>query len=160
MFDGSREADYFHLMLKQRGYESDVYHSMDAPICAETIKAKLKEIVSNSEQPGNYFVSISGLSYVERKWLTLNHKNKRKAVLLSDLNTFTRKDLLECLALFGPLDRVFFLISDCEQNKNKVSVKLFISRHTVNSHRRNLNVKLGVSRPAELINKAKELGII
>ena len=41
-----------------------------------------------------------------------------------------------------------------------IAEKLFISRHTVNSHRRNLNVKLGVSRPAELINKAKELGII
>jgi len=41
-----------------------------------------------------------------------------------------------------------------------IAEKLFISRHTVNSHRRKLNVKLGVSRPAELINEAKELGII
>lgn len=41
-----------------------------------------------------------------------------------------------------------------------IADKLFISKHTVNSHRRNLNVKLGVSRPAELISKAKELGLI
>lgn len=43
---------------------------------------------------------------------------------------------------------------------DSIAEKLFISRHTVNSHRRNLNVKLGVSRPAELISKAKGLGLI
>ncbi len=43
---------------------------------------------------------------------------------------------------------------------DKIAEKLFISKHTVNSHRRNLNVKLAVSRPAELISKAKELDLI
>ena len=41
-----------------------------------------------------------------------------------------------------------------------IAAQLFISKHTVNSHRRNLNVKLGVSRPAELVSKAKSLGLI
>ena len=43
---------------------------------------------------------------------------------------------------------------------DSIAEQLFISKHTVNSHRRNLNVKLGVSRPAELISKAKSLGLI
>jgi two-component system, NarL family, nitrate/nitrite response regulator NarL len=43
---------------------------------------------------------------------------------------------------------------------DSIAEKLFISKHTVNSHRRNLNVKLGVSRPAELVSKAKSLGLI
>jgi DNA-binding NarL/FixJ family response regulator len=43
---------------------------------------------------------------------------------------------------------------------DSIAEKLFISKHTVNSHRRNLNVKLSVSRPAELVSKAKSLGII
>jgi len=43
---------------------------------------------------------------------------------------------------------------------DSIAEQLFISKHTVNSHRRNLNVKLGVSRPAELISKAKSLGFI
>lgn len=43
---------------------------------------------------------------------------------------------------------------------DSIAEKLFISKHTVNSHRRNLNVKLSVSRPAELISKAKSLGLI
>ncbi|MBO6517043.1 MAG: response regulator transcription factor [Bacteroidia bacterium] len=43
---------------------------------------------------------------------------------------------------------------------DQIAKKLFISKHTVNSHRRNLNVKLGVSRPAELVSKAKELSLI
>ncbi len=42
----------------------------------------------------------------------------------------------------------------------EIAKHLFISKHTVNSHRRNLNVKLGVSRPAELVSKAKELSLI
>ena len=41
-----------------------------------------------------------------------------------------------------------------------IAEQLYISKHTVNSHRRNLNVKLGVSRPAELDSKAKSLGLI
>ncbi len=41
-----------------------------------------------------------------------------------------------------------------------IAKALFISKHTVNSHRRNLNVKLGVNRPAELISRAKELGLL
>jgi len=43
---------------------------------------------------------------------------------------------------------------------DSIAEQLFISKHTVNSHRRNLNVKLGVSRPAELVSKAKSLGLI
>jgi two-component system, NarL family, nitrate/nitrite response regulator NarL len=43
---------------------------------------------------------------------------------------------------------------------DSIAEKLFISKHTVNSHRRNLNVKLSVSRPAELVSKAKSLGLI
>lgn len=42
----------------------------------------------------------------------------------------------------------------------EIAKDLFISKHTVNSHRRNLNVKLGVSRPAELVSKAKQLSLI
>lgn len=42
----------------------------------------------------------------------------------------------------------------------QIAKHLFISKHTVNSHRRNLNVKMGVSRPAELIAKAKQLSLI
>ncbi|MFT5724782.1 MAG: DNA-binding NarL/FixJ family response regulator [Bacteroidia bacterium] len=43
---------------------------------------------------------------------------------------------------------------------DSIAEQLFISKHTVNSHRRNLNVKLSVSRPAELVSKAKSLGLI
>lgn len=42
----------------------------------------------------------------------------------------------------------------------EIAKDLFISKYTVNSHRRNLNVKLGVSRPAELVSKAKQLSLI
>jgi len=43
---------------------------------------------------------------------------------------------------------------------DSIAEQLFISKHTVNSHRRNLNVKLGVSRLAELVSKARSLGLI
>lgn len=42
----------------------------------------------------------------------------------------------------------------------EIAKKLFISKHTVNSHRKNLSFKFDTSRPIELVAKAKELGLV
>ena len=42
----------------------------------------------------------------------------------------------------------------------EIAQRLFISKHTVNSHRKNLGFKFGTNRPIELLTKAKELGFI
>ncbi len=43
---------------------------------------------------------------------------------------------------------------------DEIAEKLFISKHTVNSHRKNLSFKFDTSRPIELLTKAKNLGFI
>jgi DNA-binding CsgD family transcriptional regulator len=44
-------------------------------------------------------------------------------------------------------------------NSEQIASKLFISRHTVESHRKNIRMKLNVKNTSELISLAKDLGI-
>jgi DNA-binding CsgD family transcriptional regulator len=44
-------------------------------------------------------------------------------------------------------------------NSEQIAAKLFISRHTVESHRKNIRMKLNVKNTSELISLAKDLGI-
>ncbi|GAB3830480.1 LuxR C-terminal-related transcriptional regulator [Pontibacter rugosus] len=42
----------------------------------------------------------------------------------------------------------------------EIAEKLFLSHHTINSHRKNILRKLGIKSPAELVVKALDLGIV
>src|SRR5699024_535145 len=44
-------------------------------------------------------------------------------------------------------------------NNNEIAKYLYISRHTVESHRKNIRMKLNVKNTLELISLAKDLGI-
>lgn len=51
------------------------------------------------------------------------------------------------------------LIADGKSTK-EIADKLFLSHHTINSHRKNILRKLQIKSPAELIVKALDLGIV
>ncbi|MCO4818374.1 MAG: hypothetical protein KC517_02030 [Bacteroidetes bacterium] len=114
-FDGEKDADYFHLFAKQKGYDSELVLSSKTPIGAKHIKQQLLELKENTRSNGLYFISISGLSYVERsRFNPFKRRRRNKSLLLSGNEVFTKQDLIECLSVFDADDRVFFLVSDCE----------------------------------------------
>lgn len=47
-----------------------------------------------------------------------------------------------------------------EYTSSEIASKLYISQHTVNSHRKMIHAKLGVRNTAGLIRKSFELGIL
>jgi len=123
-FNGEKDADYFHLFSKQKGYDSNLVLSSKTKICAKHIKEEVFKLKSKNTTATTYFISISGFSYVEKSFFGfLSSRQANKAVMLSDEEMFTRKDLLECLSLFDKDDKVFFLISDCETKSKKPIVK-------------------------------------
>jgi two-component system nitrate/nitrite response regulator NarL len=54
---------------------------------------------------------------------------------------------------------ILLLIADGLTN-NEIATKLFLSTHTVDSHRKNLFIKFDVNNAALLIKKASQLGLI
>lgn len=54
---------------------------------------------------------------------------------------------------------ILLLIADGLTN-NEIAIKLFLSSHTVDSHRKNLLIKFDVNNAALLIKKASHLGLI
>lgn len=62
------------------------------------------------------------------------------------------------IKITGREKRVIQLLSS-GLNTEQIASKLFISRHTVESHRKNIRMKLNVRNTSELISLAKDLGI-
>lgn len=140
-FNGEKDADYFHLFSKQKGYESQLVLSSQTKICALHIKEEVKKLKAGNAGPCSYFISICGFSFVEKPLLRFfKTKHVNKAVFLSGEEVFTRKDLLECLSLFDQNDRVFFLISDCETKNQKPVTKPIFEGFD----KRNVKVKAAV----------------
>lgn len=140
-FNGEKDAEYFHLFSRQKGYDSSLVLSSKTKICAHHIKKEVERLKSSTNIPAFYFISISGFSYKEKSFLRfLSSKPVNKAVLLSDEEVFTRKNLLECLSLFDETDRVFFLISDCESKHQKPIAKPIFEGFD----KRNVKVKAAV----------------
>lgn len=73
-------------------------------------------------------------------------KQAKHIVAGSPALTPREKDILQLLA--------------CNKSSNEIGTELYISRRTVEFHRANLLIKLGVKNSASLIKRALELGII
>lgn len=117
-FDGEKDAEYFHLLLKQRGYDSSLKMSSESPITGADIKKSIQQLKESSTTHGRYFISISGASCYNKSRFKIFAKGKRKkAMLLSNDDAFTKEDIVECLSYFDASDKVFFLMSDCEVKK-------------------------------------------
>ena len=54
---------------------------------------------------------------------------------------------------------ILILIADGLTN-NEIATKLFLSPHTIDSHRKNLFIKLDVNNVALLVKKASQLGLL
>ncbi len=119
-FDGEKDAEYFHLLLKQKGYHSTLVQGSETKICSDYIKQAIKQLKLTQEETGTYFISISAFSYIQKNSIWwFKAKKRMKSIILSDNDFLTRNDLIEILSYFNSDDRVFFLVSDCESKKLK-----------------------------------------
>lgn len=109
-------------------------------ILKDASKAELVEAISNTSQRLNYFhpkINDQLFNYLRNK-----HTAKTDVQGLSN----REKEIIKCLA--------------DGMNTKAISNTLFISEHTVKTHRRNIMHKLQVKTSAELIKMAMEEGII
>jgi DNA-binding NarL/FixJ family response regulator len=143
-------------LLKSRGYDQPVLmlamhqslkHIKDALgkgaqgyILKDASKSELVEAIVNTSQRKNYFhprINDQVFDYLRGK--------KASKIGVKDLSE-REKEIIRCLA--------------SGKNSKAISETLFISEHTVKTHRRNVMYKLGVKTSAELIHLAMEKGII
>ena len=123
-FNGEKDAEYFHLLMKQRGYDSYLQVSSDQPITVSEIKRSIQTLKESCNSGGRYFISISGAScFNKSKFRFFTKEKRKKALLLSEGEAFTKEDIIDCLSCFDKSDKVFFLVSDCEAKKS--NPKLF-----------------------------------
>ena len=128
VFNGEKDAEYFHLFTKQKGYQSTIVLGSERKVSTNIIQDTLQSAKESANGPGNYFISISGISCVKRSAFNLfKSKHTNKVVLLSDGEVFTRKNLIESLSIFDADDRVFFLISDCETKLKHLNSSLIFT---------------------------------
>jgi RNA polymerase sigma factor (sigma-70 family) len=79
--------------------------------------------------------------------------------LLEALREVLRKRYSEALAKITVREKRVIQLLMSGLNNEQIASKLFISRHTVESHRKNIRMKLNVRNTSELISLAKDLGI-
>ncbi len=84
------------------------------------------------------------------------YSNQLKDLLLSHILTSEKTSIA---ALTRREKEVLGLIADGNSNK-AIASKLFVSIHTVDSHRKNLLAKFDAKNTAELVKKAMEKGLI
>lgn len=79
--------------------------------------------------------------------------------LVEALREVLRKRYSEALAKITVREKKVIQLLMSGLNNEQIASKLFISRHTVESHRKNIRMKLNVRNTSELISLAKDLGI-
>lgn len=112
--DGVKDAGHYHLLSRDKGFESQIQTSKNRPIGCSTVKKEIKNLSKQSSGDGVYFISITANSLMEKKrWIGQSGKVFNKSLLLHDGSNFGLQDLNECLSYFSKGDQVFFLVSDC-----------------------------------------------
>lgn len=157
----------------------DFWYSLLKPKERPVVRQKLNNaIFDNSSRPGSY-----NLAYHIKKpggeWISIKHEiyHKRYAQKLIALNLLcdnSERELINrYLGIPGLADsgaggngvvkdvtdrekQVLKLIA-CGLSSRQIAQNLYISRHTVVSHRKNLIEKFGVKNTAELIKKASKV---
>ena len=109
-------------------------------ILKDACKHELVEAITITSQRKNYFhpkINDQIFDYLRGK--------KASAGDVPELST-REVEIIQCVA--------------CGNNSKEIATKLFISEHTVKTHRRNIMHKLNVKTSAELIHLVSEKGII
>lgn len=110
-------------------------------ILKNTGKAELKEAIENLYDGGAYYSK----SVTETIMQGLQDKKKTQKEHANVELTAREKDVLKWIAQ--------------ELTSHEIAEKLFISHHTVESHRKNLIAKLGVRSVAGLVKYAVKMGL-
>lgn len=92
-------------------------------------------------------------------FLDITHATRTKSQIQLALREILQRDNQNILNKITKREKqiIQLLIDGC--NNNKIAKLLFISRHTVETHRKNIRMKLHVKNTSELIALAKDIGI-
>jgi hypothetical protein len=124
-FDSEKDASYYHYLTIKKGFESHVLTTEKDEVECELVKGQIKQIAKELEPGGICFISLNGES-INRPFKigSFKLKTKRKWLKLSNQSFFGVKDLNECLSYFDEGKRVFFLITEIENNSTGISTNL------------------------------------
>ena len=111
-------------------------------VLKNTGKAELKLAIETVQNGKNYYSTEVTQRIIEVMQMKEKKKKKTGNVELTE----REKDVLKLIAQ--------------ELTSNEIAEKLFISHHTVESHRKNLIAKLGVRSVAGLVKYAVQIGLI